>query len=80
LLKWLAPQVLPAEFDQIEDIEKYMVVSLTMPKQVERWNPVVIARNRLAIDRQDGSPAIAFDDQREALGRIVAQAAIEPHP
>jgi hypothetical protein len=36
-----------------------MVVSLAMPKQVEWWDPAVIARDRLAIDRAGGSRAIA---------------------
>jgi hypothetical protein len=35
LLKWLTPQILPAKLDQIEGIEKHLVVSLAMKKQVE---------------------------------------------
>jgi hypothetical protein len=51
LLEWFAPQIAADQLDQIEGIETHMVISLAVPKQVEWWDPAVIARDRLAVDR-----------------------------
>jgi hypothetical protein len=52
-----------------------------VPDEIERSNAVVIAGDSFAIDNA-GARAQAcqcLDDQREAMGEIVARTAIEPH-
>ena len=56
--------------------------SALVPDEIERGNAVLVASNRLAID-DAGARAHAckrLDDQREAVGEVVARTAIEPHP
>jgi hypothetical protein len=51
-----------------------------IPDAVEAWHAVIVAGDRLAVD-DAGARAQAnqrLDDQREAVGQVVAGAAIEP--
>ena len=53
-----------------------------MTDEIERGNAVVIASDRFAIDdaRARAQAGQRLDNQREAVGEIIAGAAIEPHP
>ena len=55
--------------------------SALVPDEIERGNAVLVASNRLAID-DAGARAHAckrLDDQREAMGEVIARTAVEPH-
>jgi hypothetical protein len=80
-LKRIAPQVVAVQFDQVEGVEEYALVSALVTDEIERSNAVVIAGDSLAID-DAGARAQAcqgLDDQREAVGEVVARTAVEPH-
>ena len=49
--------------------------------EIERGNAVVIAGDSLAIDnaRARAQARQRLDDQREAMGEVVARTAVEPH-
>ena len=79
--KRITPQVVTVQFDQVEGVEEYAVVSAVVTDEIERSNAVVIAGDSFAVD-DAGARAQAcqrLDDQREAMGEIVARTAIEPH-
>jgi hypothetical protein len=81
-LDWLAPQVVPVQFDEIEGVEEDALVSALVTDEIERGNAVVIASDGFAID-DAGARAQAgqrIDDQRKATGEVIAWATIEPHP
>jgi len=81
-LKRITPQVVAVQFDEVEGVEEYLVVSAVVPDEIERGNAVVIAGDSFAVD-DAGARAQAgqrLDDQREAIGEVVARTAIEPHP
>ena len=50
--------------------------------EIERGNAVLVASDRLAINDAGARTQVCqpLDDQREAMGEIVARTAIEPHP
>src|SRR5262245_5462047 len=77
-LKRIAPQVVAVQFDQVEGVQEYAVVSAVVPDEIERGNAVVIAGDSFAIDNP-GARAQAgqrLDDQREAAGEVVAGTAV----
>ena len=81
-LKRIAPQVVAVQFDQVEGVEEYAVVSAVVTDEIERGNTVVIAGDGFTVD-DAGARAQAcqrLDDQRETTGEIVARTAVEPHP
>jgi hypothetical protein len=47
--KRIAPQIVAVQFDQVEGVEEYAVVSAVVSDQIERGNAVVIAGDRFAI-------------------------------
>ena len=49
-LKRIAPQVVAVQFDQVEGVEEYAVVSAVVTDEIERGNAVVIASDSLAVD------------------------------
>jgi glucose-6-phosphate dehydrogenase assembly protein OpcA len=74
-------RVVAIEFDEVESIEEYALVRALVADELERGNAAVIASHRFAID-DAGARAQArqrFDDQREAVGEVIAGAAVEPH-
>src|SRR5215813_6912952 len=80
-LKRITPQIVAVQFDQVEGVEKYALVSALVTDQIERRNAVVIAGDSFAVDNA-GARAQAsqcLDDQREAAGEVVAGTAVEPH-
>jgi hypothetical protein len=52
-----------------------------MTDELERGHPVVVASHRFAIDdaRARAQARQRFDDQREAVGEVIAGSAVEPH-
>src|SRR5262249_46777332 len=77
----ITPHVVAVQFDQIEGVEEYAVVSPVMADEIERSNAVLVAGDRFAVD-DAGARAQAsqrLDDQREAMGEIVTRTAVEPH-
>ena len=45
-----APQVIAVQFDQVEGVEEYAVVSAVVTDEIERGNAVVIASDSFAVD------------------------------
>jgi signal transduction histidine kinase len=80
-LQRITPQIVAAQFDQIEGVEEYPIVSAVMTDKVERSNAIVIASHSFAInDAGAGLQAgQCLNDQREAMGEIIAGTAVEPH-
>jgi len=81
-LKRIAPQVVAVQLDEVEGVEEDALVSAVVTDEIERGNAVVIASDRFAIDdaRARAQAGQRLDNQREAVGEIIAGAAIEPHP
>jgi len=80
-LKRIAPQVVAVQLDEVEGVEEYALVSALVPDEIERGDAVVIASDSFAVD-DAGARAQApqrFDDEREAVGEIIAWTTIEPH-
>src|SRR5262249_22390463 len=80
-LQWITPQVVAIELDQVEGIEEDAAVRALMPDELERGHAVVVASHRFAIDdaRARAQARQRLDDQREAVGEVVAGAAEKPH-
>src|SRR6516164_570709 len=49
-LKRIAPQVVAVQFDEVEGVEEYAVVSAVVTDEIERGNAVVIAGDSFAVD------------------------------
>jgi len=65
----------------MEHVEEDMLVSLVVTDEIERGNAVVIASHGFTID-DAGARAQAsqrIDDEREAVGEIIAGTAVKPH-
>ncbi len=80
-LKRFAPQVVAVQLDQVEGVEEHAGVVAAVAQPVEVRHAVVVAAHRLAVE-DAGSRAQAgerLDDQREAVGEVVAGAAVQPH-
>src|SRR2546423_6997434 len=80
-LKWITPQVVAVQLDQVEGIEEYARIMPPIPDAVEARHAVLVAAHGLAVDdtRARAQPGERLDDQREAVGQVVAGAAVEPH-
>src|SRR5262245_47129225 len=77
----IAPQVVASQLDQVEGLQERAVIMAAVANEIERGNAVVIAGDSFAVD-DAGAGAQAchrLNDQREAMGEIVARTAIEPH-
>src|SRR5262249_48179274 len=80
-LKRITAQVVTVQFDEVEGVEEYALVSAVVPDEIERGNAVVIAGDSFAVDNA-GARAQAgqcLDYQPEAMGEIVARTAIEAY-
>ena len=80
-LKRIAPQVVAVQFDEVEGIEERAVIMAAVANEIERGDAVVIAGDSFAVDNAGAraQPGERINDQREAMGEIVAGTAIEPH-
>src|SRR5262249_59012248 len=77
----ITPQVVPVQFNEVEGVEEYALVSAVVADEIERRHALVVASNRLPID-DAGARAQAcqrLDDQREAAREVIAGTAVEPH-
>ena len=80
-IKRITPQVVAVQFDEVEGVKEYALVSAVVTDEVERGNAVVIAGDSFAVDNA-GARAQAgqrLDDQREAAGEVIAGPAVELH-
>jgi hypothetical protein len=66
-LDWLAPQVIAIQFDEVEGVEEYAVVSAVVTDEIERGNAVVIAGDSFTID-DAGARAQACQRFRRSAG------------
>ena len=77
----ITPHVVAVQFDQVEGVQERAVIMAAVANEIERGNAFVIAGNGLAVD-DAGARAQArqrLDDQREAMGEVIAGTAVEPH-
>src|SRR5947207_530021 len=74
--KRMTPEIVAVKFDQIECVKEYAFVMAAVADAIERSNAVVITGNRLAVDDAGARPQAGqgLDDQREAIGEIIAGA------
>src|SRR6516162_5730758 len=81
-LKRIAPQVIAVLLDEIEGVQERAIIMAAVANEIERGNAVVIADDCLAVDdaRARAQARQRLNDQREAVGEVVARTAIEPHP
>ena len=81
-LDWIAPEVVAVQLDQIEGVEEYAFVSAVVTDEIERGNAAVIAGDSFAVDDAGAraQECERLDNQREAMGEIVAGTAVESHP
>jgi len=49
-LRWIAPEIVAVQFDQVEGVKKHAIVSAVVADEIERGNAVVIAGDSFAID------------------------------
>ena len=74
------PQVVAVELEQVEGAEDH-VVTAPAPQQIEHRKPVGVADDGLAVDQ--AGPHRQLTDrrrgQREALGKVIPVAGVEPH-
>src|SRR6516162_3532847 len=80
-LKRITPQIVAVQFDQVEGVEEYALVSTLVANEIERGNTVVIAGDSFAIDdaRARAQACQRLNDQREAVREVVPRTAIERH-
>src|SRR6516162_3223168 len=77
----LPPQVIAVQLNQIEGIEEHVRIMPPVADAIEARDAVLTARHSLAIE-DAGARAQAserLDDEREAVGKVVARPAAEPH-
>src|SRR5271165_7004981 len=69
------------QLDQVERIEEHAPVVPAIADAVEARDAIVAACHRLAVDDAGArtQPGEALDDEREALGEVVARPTVEPH-
>ena len=78
----LAPKIIAIEFDQVEGIEEHRRVMAPVSDAIEGRDPILTAGHRLPIDDTGAraQPCQCLDDERKALGQVIAGAAVELHP
>jgi hypothetical protein len=69
------------QLDQVEGVEEDAIIMPAIAQQIERRQAVVVASHSLAVDDAGARAQTRqrFDDQREAVGEIVARPAEEAH-
>src|SRR5262249_43088031 len=80
-LKRIAPEVVAVQFDEVEGVEEYALVSTLVPDEIERGDTVVIAGDSFTVDDAGARAQMGqrIHDQREAASEIIARTAVEPH-
>src|SRR5262249_11522406 len=81
-LKWITPQVVAVQLNEVEGVEEYVLVSTVVTDEIKRGNAVVIAGDSFAVDDAGAraQPGERINDQREAAGEVIAGPAVESHP
>jgi uncharacterized protein YjbJ (UPF0337 family) len=76
-LKRIASQIVAVQLDQVESVQEHAGVVAPIADAIEAWHSIVVTGDGLAID--DAGPRAQsghrLDDQREAVGEIVARPA-----
>ena len=80
--KRITPAVVTVQFDEVEGVEEYALVSAVVADEIERGNAAVIASDSFAVDNAGARAQSGerINDQREAAGEVIAGLAVEPHP
>ena len=81
-LKWVPPQVVTVELDEVEGVEEHALVVPAIADAIEARDAVVAAGDRLAVEDAGARAQAgeALDDEREALGQVIARPAVELDP
>jgi hypothetical protein len=79
-LKRITPQIVAVQLDEVEGVEERAVIMATVANEIERGNAVVIAGDSFAVDDAGARPQLGerINDQREAVGEIIARTTVEP--
>jgi hypothetical protein len=74
-----APQVVAAQLDKVEGVQEHVAIMAPIPNPVERRHAVLVTGDGLAVDDAGArlQAGQGLNDQREAVGQIVARTAIE---
>ena len=74
-LQRIAPQIVAVQFDEVEGVEEYAVVSAVVTDEIERGNAVVIAGDSFAVDDAGArpQPRKRINDQREATSEVICR-------
>jgi len=77
----LTPQVVAVQLDQVEGVQEHFAIVAPIANPIEHREAVLVAGNRLAVDdaRPGAQVSQRFDNQPEAVGQLVAGAAVEPN-
>ena len=77
-LQRLTAQVVAFQFDQVKHIEEHGLVVAAMAQPIEVRHPVVVAGHCFAIEdhRARTQAAQRFNNQGEAIGQVIAGAAV----
>ena len=77
-----APQVLAVKLDQVEGVEEDARVVVPIADAVKARDPVLSARHRLSVDEAGARAQLGerLNDQRKAVGEVIARSAVELHP
>jgi hypothetical protein len=77
----LSPEIVAVQFDQVESVQEHPAIVTPIPNAVEHREAVIVAAHRLAIEdtRPGTQVSQRLDNQLEAVGQVVAGAAVEPH-
>jgi hypothetical protein len=80
--KRIAPHVIPVKLDQIKRPHEYIRIVSAVPDAIEGGYAIIPARDRSPVDNAGSQAQITerLDNEREAMGQIIAGPAVEPHP
>jgi len=78
----VATEIVAVKLDQVESVEKHARIVVPVSDAVEGRHPVGTARHRLPVDDAGAGaqPGKRLDDEREAIGQVIAGSAVELHP
>src|SRR5215813_11978907 len=80
-LKRITPEVVAVQFNEVEGVEEYALVSALVPDEIERGEPAILKGDGLPVDQAGArlERADGLHDQREASAPIDAVAGEQPH-
>jgi hypothetical protein len=79
--EWIAADIVSVQLDQIEGVQERAAVMASIADVIEAHHAFAVADHRLTIDDAGSrtQPRQSLDDQRKAVGQVIAWAAVEPH-